>query len=191
MKLGAEPKKVGIFVALLAVAGIVYWMNSSPSTPSTATARPLADVVPAAGVAAPVAAEGTGAVVKKRVATGRASITENIYKLPQSVDPSKVDPTLRLDLLAKVQAVEPEGGSRNLFQFSTEPVPQPAAIKGPIPNVPNLHPNAPQPLPPNMASVQRPAPPAGSAAGASHQSQILRLQHQAFGWREEGLLSRR
>jgi len=31
---------------------------------------------------------------------------------------STVDPTLRTDLLAKVQSVEMEGGSRSLFQFS-------------------------------------------------------------------------
>ena len=33
MKLGAEPKKVGVFAALIAVAGIVYWMNSSSDAP--------------------------------------------------------------------------------------------------------------------------------------------------------------
>src|SRR5262249_42260439 len=34
------------------------------------------------------------------------------------VDPSKVDPTLRLDLLAKVMNVTAAGGNRNLFAFS-------------------------------------------------------------------------
>ena len=44
-------------------------------------------------------------------------------------DPMTVDPTLRLDLLAKVQGVSLEGGSRNVFQFSTPP--PPPAPKGP------------------------------------------------------------
>jgi len=39
------------------------------------------------------------------------------------VDPLSIDPTLRLDLLAKVNAVAPEGGERNLFQFSAPPPP--------------------------------------------------------------------
>jgi hypothetical protein len=41
----------------------------------------------------------------------------------ERVDPMTIDPTLRLDLLAKVQAVELQGGNRNLFQFSTAPPP--------------------------------------------------------------------
>jgi hypothetical protein len=44
-----------------------------------------------------------------------------------------VDPTLRLDLLAKVQAVSLEGGARNVFQFSTPP--PPPAPKGPEPKI--------------------------------------------------------
>jgi hypothetical protein len=40
------------------------------------------------------------------------------------VDPTTVDPTLRLDLLAKVQNVNLEGGERNLFQFGAAPMPK-------------------------------------------------------------------
>jgi len=50
------------------------------------------------------------------------------------IDPMTIDPILRLDLLAKVQAVELAGGSRNLFQFSTPPV-KTEALKGPEPKV--------------------------------------------------------
>jgi hypothetical protein len=39
------------------------------------------------------------------------------------VDPMSIDPTLRLDLLAKVQAVNIEGGRRNLFQVGAPPLP--------------------------------------------------------------------
>jgi hypothetical protein len=42
----------------------------------------------------------------------------------KQLDPASIDPTLRLDLLAKVQAVGMAGGSRNLFQFGAAPVPK-------------------------------------------------------------------
>jgi|GEM_PF-395160 hypothetical protein len=49
----------------------------------------------------------------------------------EQVDVFALDPTLRLDLLAKVQDVKPDGGQRNLFQFGAmEPV---AKLTGPEP----------------------------------------------------------
>jgi hypothetical protein len=121
MKLGAEPRKVGIFAALIAVAGIVYWMNSSSDAPpAPAAARPSADGAAITPVNAPSAGDTPGKAVRKRVVGGHAGLTDWQPHLPDAVDPGKVDPTLRLDLLAKVQAVEVEGGTRNLFQFCVE-----------------------------------------------------------------------
>jgi len=119
MKLGAEPKKVGIFVALIAVAGIVYWINSSSEgPPASATARPAADAAgAAAGMSAPPADDAFGKTAKKRVVSGHGGLTDWGPHPPDTVDAGKVDPTLRLDLLAKVQAIDVEGGVRNLFQF--------------------------------------------------------------------------
>jgi hypothetical protein len=37
------------------------------------------------------------------------------------INPMTIDPTLRLELLAKVQGVELAGGSRNLFQLNATP----------------------------------------------------------------------
>ncbi|MBZ5621494.1 MAG: hypothetical protein LAQ69_22620 [Acidobacteriia bacterium] len=69
------------------------------------------------------------------------------------IDPIKVDPTLRLDLLAKVQAVEPAGGSRNLFQMGAPP-PKPVELpKGPE-TIVKVGPQPPSPPPPPP-----PAPP--------------------------------
>jgi hypothetical protein len=45
------------------------------------------------------------------------------------VDPLKVDPTLRLDLLAKVQGIKLEGASRSLFDFSQAPPPKTPDVK--------------------------------------------------------------
>jgi hypothetical protein len=46
------------------------------------------------------------------------------YNPGEGPDPVAVDPTLRLDLLAKVQAVKFDGGERNLFQFGAAPLPK-------------------------------------------------------------------
>ncbi len=54
-------------------------------------------------------------------------------RVEERIDPFTVDPTLHLELLAKVQEVKPDGGQRNLFQFGAI---QPAeAPKGPEPVV--------------------------------------------------------
>ncbi len=59
------------------------------------------------------------------------------------------DPTLRLDLLAKVQGVKYEGSERNIFQFYTPP-PKPAApvVTGPAQPAGPVTPPAPPPPPP-------------------------------------------
>jgi hypothetical protein len=165
MKLGAEPKKLGIFLALLAVAGIVYWMNSSSDAPPVqAVARPAADV----STGAVPAVEGINKPVERRSASGHPSLAERVYKRPDAVDPGKVDATLRLDLLAKVQSVELEGGARNLFQFCLDCAVREkqaadalAAKNAKVPAVDPIHPNVPQPTPPAAASTQAPpaAPP--------------------------------
>ncbi len=58
-------------------------------------------------------------------------------KLKEGMDVSRIDPTLRLDLLAKLQQAPMEGGSRSIFEFSKPPAPPPpkvAPIKpGPLP----------------------------------------------------------
>jgi hypothetical protein len=66
----------------------------------------------------------------------------------ERIDPATVDPTLRLDLLAKVQQSELSGPGRNVFQFGQAPPkplpkeptvipkPQPVAVAPPPPPVP-------------------------------------------------------
>ena len=76
------------------------------------------------------------------------------------IDRASIDPTLRMDLLEKLQTVKAEGGSRSLFEYSGSPatvaaakIPEPKAIKisrtfvGPV-----------QPAP-VVAAVKPPEPP--------------------------------
>jgi hypothetical protein len=73
-------------------------------------------------------------------------------------DPSAIDPELKLDLLTKVQAVEPIEAGRNLFQYGAAP-PPPGPVK-PLPtNVPPIPIKNSAPAPTvAVLSESRPAP---------------------------------
>lgn len=66
------------------------------------------------------------------------------------IDPMSVDPTLRLDLFAKLQSQSSAAGSRNLFQFW-----QPPQTKPPAKPEPPI-----MPAPPVTAAAPPPPPPA-------------------------------
>jgi hypothetical protein len=72
-------------------------------------------------------------------------------------DPSTIDPTLRLDLLAKLQQVEAPAALRNIFQYGSAP-PPPAAVV-PLPANPGkIAINNAPPQPPRPASPPPPPP---------------------------------
>jgi len=158
--LGAEPKKVAILAVIVAGGGLYYFLSSGDSAPA-----------PAPRTAAPVASTITRSVAKptkaQAVQTGGG---EFHLRVPGSrpddhVDVNSIDPELHLDLLAKVQAVEPIEAGRNLFQYGAAP-PPPAPVK-PLPkDVPkiDLGPKAPPPqltglVPPKAEPVAPQAPP--------------------------------
>ncbi|MBI3667223.1 MAG: hypothetical protein HY236_13530 [Acidobacteria bacterium] len=131
MKIGTERKKVILLVALLSLAGyLLYQQFMSPPDVAAPAARP-----------APAARQirlGADEILDSRTTPkARAAVrTSNDFKpvLKRSKpgegpDPLKMDPTLRTDLLAKVQAVNYEGVERNLFQFgAAKPKPTPQQI---------------------------------------------------------------
>jgi hypothetical protein len=76
-------------------------------------------------------------------------------------DPATIDPTLRLDLLAKLQQVEPPASMRNIFQYGAAPPPAAVAVK-PVDlpkNTPKIAINQPPPKP-----AGPPPPPAAPTA---------------------------
>jgi hypothetical protein len=130
MNLGAEPKKVAFLGGLLVFGGYLFYSNvlSHPSAPpprrsSGALSHTSPQPPGEDSYTAPAAP------VNIRRATTSARATEEfrpslkLRRGEQRIDPMTIDPTLRLDLLAKVQAVEMQGASRNLFAFSTPPPP--------------------------------------------------------------------
>jgi hypothetical protein len=155
MKLGAEPKKVVILGALLAVAALVLYFNvfagDSPAP------RPVATPAPAP-VSDPVVIPATHAAKLDRKAAASRSGNVQEFKLRQGVepgqpapDPATIDPTLRLDLLAKVQKVEMPGQLRNIFQYGAAPpppAPKPVELPKNVPKIAINQPPAPTGPPP-------------------------------------------
>lgn len=162
MKLGAEPKKVAILAVLLVIAMVSLWMNvfsedtpaANPARRSTATPAPVATTpgaakpaaVPSNATLAPATARG-GLVRGTRGGSTDQRLSEfrPVFKSErrgEALDPTKVDPTLRTDLLAKLQEVRMQGVGRNLFQFGQAPpppkppepkiIPKPVEVAGPV-----------------------------------------------------------
>jgi hypothetical protein len=135
MKAGTEDKKK---VAVLAAVGLVlvyliysnFIAGSSSNTPRAA--------VPS--VSGPTSSSGAepGRVPVPRAGRTRSDEFHPVLhsKRPEDqIDPMTVDPTLRLDLLAKLQEVGAAGSGRNLFQVSAAPPKKAELPKGPEPKV--------------------------------------------------------
>ena len=139
IKLGADRKRIFILGGLLVVLIAVWFINSSdsgapPSSSSTATAaRPTPPPAPGG--------RGPRAPARKttKSANNRLSVQEfrPTLKPKDPIDPSRVDPTLRLDILARLRNVKADGGSRSLFEFGTA---APVAAAKELPKVAPINP---------------------------------------------------
>ena len=116
-KVGADPKKIGVLAGLVAVAGFVYFYNSNSSGGSASSSGS------AARTQGPVTAARTAAPSTYRVAqqgVGGAREFRPSLK-PRNVDTGNIDPTLRLDLIAKLKTVSPDAPARSLFEIGAAP----------------------------------------------------------------------
>jgi hypothetical protein len=182
--LGAEPKKLMLLGGLVVVLGVVYWTQDRSDSPGQAVSanvgsnvasnlsqpatippvkqlpeRQAPDKEPDKESASP-ANEAVEPSIQRRAPLGVDSGNDTFVpsmKPKEDLDVSKIDPRIRLDLLARVRAVPMEGGSSSLFDFSRAPevaVPKPEAIKpGPV-TVP----------PPAVKAPTTPPPPPGPPA---------------------------
>ena len=125
-KLGAEPKKVILLGGLVLVAAYFIWSNSS-STPGDEGPAPAA-----ATNAPPIARDNGPRRVTRPSAADLGEFHPSMKRSKDDpIDPEHTDPTLRLDLLAKLREVQPQGGQRSIFDFAAEPVAPVAPVKVP------------------------------------------------------------
>ncbi|MBV9266349.1 MAG: hypothetical protein JO061_09300 [Acidobacteriaceae bacterium] len=142
MKLGVDPKVV--IGALVVVAALVFWYNSrsdDETSPSTAARQQV-------GGQAPLPAARTRA---RRTRRGEANnVNRGTLEITDvDVTDGRIDPTLRLDMLARLQAVPPAEPSRSLFEIgSSEDAKTAAGLHGPtipVNPLPPPRPVTPQP----------------------------------------------
>jgi hypothetical protein len=168
-KLGAEPPWKKAILGLLALVLIyLVWTNlfSSGGSSQPSPAPQAHGLTPYAGVApepsGPVAStDPAPARAGNKTARRSASLEDFKPSMKRARlvanDPTQVDPTLRLDLLARLQSAKFEGNMRSLFEFSQA---APLAIKEPK----AIHPRplafiGPHPLPPPQGPPPPPPPP--------------------------------
>jgi hypothetical protein len=157
-QIGADPKKLTVLGGLALVLVVVYFINRTPDVPQQAatTAPAVRNPVPleslgprtrstANAALTPVAPQG-GTATRR----GEAAIQDfkPTLKLPDGADVSRIDPALKLDLLAQLQKLPLEGGERSLFEFGAPPKP-----KTPTPTVAPVKPTPPPPETPPASAT--------------------------------------
>ena len=165
MNLGANKKReMYILGALVLVGGYLFYSNvlSGPSSPepSHAPTQRAAQKVPVLGDG-PSHPEARAATRRPASSARTSDDFRPSMKPPRPedrVDPMTIDPTLRTDLLAKVQAVNIEGGRRNLFAVGAAPLPpEPLGpVKG---DTQTAKVYVPEPAPPPPPKPTEPPPP--------------------------------
>jgi hypothetical protein len=175
MKFGTENKKAVWALAVLGIVGAIsFYVNvlsdssgSAAAPKSTVTAereRIAAEATGAAPAAVPaLLASSQPSAPPRRLGGSSRSRGDEFHPSLRSkrkedqIDPLTVDPTLHLELLAKVQDVKLAGGQRNLFQFGEavrlageEPkiVPKREAMGPQVPPPPPPPPGPPPVVPP-------------------------------------------
>lgn len=163
----SKPKVIALAVLVAIMLYLVYTnVLAGPAAPSRPTQRAAA---PAGGTAVP-GATGSGASAGPPAAkrAGTAVRSQEFRPILRDKNPTKqrdqrgIDPTLRLDLFTKVQAVELAGGARNVFQFgAAPPPPQQVALAKPATAEPVVRPvyGPRQPPPPPPPAPPPPPPP--------------------------------
>lgn len=166
LKLGTENKRnVAVLGGLVVVLVGVWWINRAPDAPAAPpTARP-SPVAPAPGVKTPVSGGRARMEQATRSRPGRfgRGLSAQEFKpslIPDTpVDPAKVDPTLKLDLLKQLQSVRVESGARSIFDFGAPKV-EIAQVKPILPKEKQWEPaTLPQKPPPPGPPPPPPPPP--------------------------------
>lgn len=154
MKVGTFNKRNTIALIVLG-GGALYSLYTNVLSSPGPTTVPVAT----APAAAPAPTEpDDGPTPRARARSEEWHPVVHAKNKEDQVDTSKIDPTLRLDLLAKVQASKPAGGDRNLFEFGAEK-PKVAALPAHAEPIIQVATMGPKPLPPPPPPPGPPQPP--------------------------------
>ena len=159
MKSGLENKRNVIALSVLGIGllGAVYYSFFSDPTPSGSAARPAAAAPSTSAATSETRSTGVRAPVRQR--SDEFQPVLHSRRPEKAVDPLNVDPTLRLDLLAKLDNVPAAGNGRDLFNFG-----KPASVKlagaEPVikPYLPIGPRQPPKPKPPEVKTAPPPPP---------------------------------
>jgi len=156
--LGAEPKKVVLLVVFVAIGGFVYLYNrDSSGGPVSAPVIPSRAPVTTSYGAGAARADRPSFRLTQSAASSAAREFRPSLKI-KNIEPSSIDPTLHLDLLAKLKTVSVDAGMRSLFEIGAEP-PSVISEKEP-PKIAIARPFVgPQPPPPVVVPPEPKAPP--------------------------------
>lgn len=157
--LGAEPKKVAMLGGLVVVLIAVYFLNRTPDSPVAATQPTRAiprDTGPRTALQIAGRDETASVMPAQRTARNVDTIQDfkPTLKPPEGTDVSRIDPTLHLDVIAKLHAEPLVGGARSIFDFGAPPAPKNLPVVAPIkpgPLVTGPATPAPPPTPPTPA----------------------------------------
>jgi hypothetical protein len=131
-KIGGSKKQYMWLGGLLVVLVGVYFINRVPSSPTVTPTTAVSTKIPSIARQGPVVPEvSNGPKVATRSAH-RADDFRPSLKLPEGTDVTKIDPTLKIELLAKLQKVPLEGGARSVFDYGQAPPPPPPPPVPPI-----------------------------------------------------------
>jgi hypothetical protein len=128
MQVGIDPKL--LVGGLVVFAGLIFWFNSRGDD-----AAPASTLAPHSGVApVPVVPVSSRSKTARR---NRVNTDRGVLRIrPVDATRGDIDPTLRLDLLARLQSVEQAKPGRSLFEIGPDPVAVAAALpavpKGPV-----------------------------------------------------------
>jgi hypothetical protein len=124
---GANKKQLMWLGGLLVVLVVVYFIQRDPSSPATTPAAPQVKGPLISRPGAVVPETSSGPKLATRSGRRDGDFHPSI-KTPEGVDITKIDPTLRTDLLTKLQKVPLEGGARSVFDWGQAPPPPPPHV---------------------------------------------------------------
>jgi hypothetical protein len=130
-KMGGSRKQYMWLGGLSVVLIGVYFLNREPSssyvTPATSVSVKMQPSIARQGAVVPEISNGPK--LATRSGQKRADDFRPTLKFPEGTDITKIDPRLKVELLARLQKVPLEGGARSVFDYGQAPVPPPPKVE--------------------------------------------------------------